>query len=111
MISANLSWLRSKWSWLIAGLIGLLRYLILRAIYLLDENWVIKLKARALITEIGATGHVLVEVDNQVAETNGLKRLNFFQRWCLRPYIESETVRRREEFQYILVESSKFRSG
>ena len=53
---------------------------------------------RANYTEIGFTGSVSI-IDRDIAKKRKLKPLNRFERWLLRPMIETEQKRRRECFR------------
>ncbi|TSC82052.1 MAG: hypothetical protein G01um101420_582 [Parcubacteria group bacterium Gr01-1014_20] len=58
---------------------------------------------RANYTAIGFSGHVSV-FDEGVAKDRGLKPLNRFERWLLKPIIEAEQGFRRQEFRQAVIE-------
>jgi hypothetical protein len=58
---------------------------------------------RMNFTEVGFTGNVSL-IDNDIAEKRNLKPLNRFERWVMKPHIETEQIRRKMAFRLSCME-------
>jgi hypothetical protein len=79
---------------------------VLRSIclWILDRVGLAKdLVYRALVLEVGLTGHVSV-FDQELAKTNNYRSLNRFERWLLQPIMEFERKYRRELWRQSVLE-------
>lgn len=66
-------------------------------------RWSKTLSNRMVITEVGFTGHVSF-LDKDVQRLKKIKSLNRFERWLLKPIINSERDWRRQAFREACIE-------
>lgn len=69
-----------------------------------EAKWLETIPARVDFTEVGyLSGHVSL-IDKKIAEENGFKPLNDFERWLLEPVINELRVLRRQVFGQTMAE-------